>query len=243
MFGTNPIRKVDDGDGRALHVQEIFYTLQGEGPSAGTPATFVRTWGCHLRCWFCDTDFESNKESLSVETIGDTAAKFGARLVVLTGGEPMRQNLVPLVAHLIARGHEVQIETAGSFWWHGAGHSELYEPRVRNRWSFIVSPKTPYVDELTAEDARAFKYVVSTRIDLDADGLPIANYQERCGTARRLARPPTHWRTVRREDIFVQPMDEGDAAQNEANRALCTRIALAHGYRVSLQTHKLLNIP
>jgi len=246
VFGANPIRKRTISDGQALAVQEIFNTLQGEGPDSGRPATFVRLWGCHLQCWFCDTDFESNNQTLAIaDIVARVRTNTKARLVVITGGEPLRQNLVPLVKLLIHGGNEVQIETAGSFWWQdGTRNCDLYEDPIRQRWSFVVSPKTPRIDVCTAEDARAFKYVIGASTGLSPhDGLPVCNYQQRDGTSRALARPPAHWFTCRREDIFLQPMDEGDDMRNAYNRALCARLAQEHGYRISLQAHKLLAIP
>jgi 7-carboxy-7-deazaguanine synthase len=247
MFGANPIRKREITDGMVLRVQEIFNTIQGEGPDAGRPATFVRLWGCHLKCRFCDTDFESNNQQMHVAKIVERVSENRyAQLVVLTGGEPMRQNLIPLVLLLAGRmGREVQIETAGSFHWQVfSGFDALYQLDIRKRWSFIVSPKTPHVHEETARDARAFKYVLSaSQGSIDEDGLPICNYQNYTGPQRRLARPPITWFGHRREDIFVQPMDECNPALNEANRLLCARIAMQHGYRISLQQHKILNIP
>jgi organic radical activating enzyme len=64
MFGKNATLKRELSDGQLLYVQEVFRTIQGEGPHAGLPATFVRLWGCHLKCYFCDTDFESNKQAM-----------------------------------------------------------------------------------------------------------------------------------------------------------------------------------
>ena len=80
-------------------VKEIFYTLQGEGANAGTPATFIRFAGCNLWsgrekdrkkavCQFCDTDFVGGKNYSLDDLI---ASLYPARLVVLTGGEPLLQ--------------------------------------------------------------------------------------------------------------------------------------------------------
>ena len=68
MFGNNPIRKPESGDGSHLQVQEIFPTVQGEGPNTGVPSVFVRLGGCNLACDFCDTEFESFSE-MSVDEI------------------------------------------------------------------------------------------------------------------------------------------------------------------------------
>lgn len=243
MYGRNALapRVVDDG--ASLTVQEVFRTIQGEGPSVGTPATFVRLWGCHLRCYFCDTDFESNAQRMTVHDVLAHCMD-GPRLVVLTGGEPMRQNIVPLVEQLIRQNYFVQIETAGSF-----AFAEAFYSHLPAALSIIVSPKTAHVDEMLAHQATAFKYVVSAREMMSPeDGLPVVDYQReqhtgqpKTGTPRKLARPK--WMHERPHDIFVQPMDENDKAQNAANVMWCVRLAQMYGYRLSLQTHKLLGLP
>ena len=63
MFGGNVARKQVLDDGQQLWVQEVFYTLQGEGPWTGHPSIFVRLAGCNLKCFWCDTDFESSNGS------------------------------------------------------------------------------------------------------------------------------------------------------------------------------------
>ncbi len=94
-------------------VNDIFYTLQGEGFYTGVPAIFIRFAECNLRCDFCDTDF---KESLEM-TLGDlemTLAQYPAKHVVLTGGEPSLQTDEELLQMLHAEGYYVQIETNGT---------------------------------------------------------------------------------------------------------------------------------
>ena len=71
-------------------INEIFYSLQGEGRNVGRAAVFVRFAGCNLQCSFCDTDFSSYRE-MSEEDIVDAVMSFPARFVVLTGGEPTLQ--------------------------------------------------------------------------------------------------------------------------------------------------------
>lgn len=68
-------------------INEIFYSIQGEGFHTGTPAVFVRFSGCNLKCPFCDTKHEDG-EMMSDEEICSEIAKYPAKMVVLTGGEP-----------------------------------------------------------------------------------------------------------------------------------------------------------
>ncbi|MCU0954833.1 MAG: radical SAM protein [Hyphomicrobium sp.] len=116
-------------------VKEIFYTLQGEGANAGTPAVFCRFAGCNLwsgreadrtkaQCPFCDTDFvgTDGPGGGRFETADDLAracraactAAHGPSMVVLTGGEPMLQVDAELIAALHARGFSIAIETNGT---------------------------------------------------------------------------------------------------------------------------------
>lgn len=94
-------------------INEIFYSLQGEGLRTGVPAVFVRFAGCNMRCSFCDTDFRDYTE-LTDEEIVATAAQYPARYVVLTGGEPALQVDAALVDRFHAAGFVVAIETNGT---------------------------------------------------------------------------------------------------------------------------------
>ncbi|MDE6463162.1 MAG: 7-carboxy-7-deazaguanine synthase QueE [Muribaculaceae bacterium] len=94
-------------------VNEIFYSLQGEGYYAGTAAVFLRFSGCNRCCSFCDTDFAAYTE-MSGEEIAEACAAWPARHIVITGGEPLLQLDSDLLRLLKARGFYVQIETNGS---------------------------------------------------------------------------------------------------------------------------------
>lgn len=96
-----------------LRVNEIFYSLQGEGFHTGTPAVFVRLAGCNLRCDFCDTDFDSY-EVMTVEQVVEVVRQYPTNVVILTGGEPSLQNIGPLVDALHESGRRVHIETNGT---------------------------------------------------------------------------------------------------------------------------------
>lgn len=230
MHGANPLRSRERSDGQVLKLQGApFLTIQGEGPYAGLPAVFVRLWGCHLACQFCDTDFESEERAWSIYDIARACR--GVSLVVLTGGEPMRQNLAPLIALLYA-GHAVQIETAGSFWWE--------ELQNLASLKIVVSPKTPHVHPEIRKMAYAWKYIISESQIIDVDGFPVTDTQDRGSRARPLAKPPTDFPGM---NVYLQPMDEGDELRNRKNLNRCIRLAKTHGYRVSLQQHKIMGVP
>lgn len=98
-----------------MRINEIFYSLQGEGRYAGTPAVFVRFAGCNLRCSFCDTEFESYTEMTEEEIVAEVM-RYPALHVILTGGEPTLQVTSSLLNKL--NGEEcrrlVHIETNGT---------------------------------------------------------------------------------------------------------------------------------
>jgi organic radical activating enzyme len=231
MFGTNPVRKPDYASD-TLWVQKVFRTIQGEGPLAGCPAIFVRLAGCNLRCWFCDTDFESSDAHLSVDQLLDEINALRMRrainLVVLTGGEPLRQNIAPLARRLFEQGVYVQVETAGIIW----------PPDLAPQLVHIVcSPKTGKLHPYIIEHCTDYKYIVKAGEQDPLDGLPMLSTQLR-GETNHLARPPVS------EDItvWVQPMDEGDPVRNKLNEQACLDACYRFGYQFSFQVHKAIGV-
>lgn len=94
-------------------INEIFYSLQGEGHYTGKAAVFVRFSGCNLKCGFCDTQHEEGKEMTDEEIVA-TAEQYPTRHVILTGGEPSLWIDEDFVSLLKAHGFYVQIETNGT---------------------------------------------------------------------------------------------------------------------------------
>lgn len=205
-------------------VKEIFYTLQGEGANAGTPAVFCRFAGCNLwsgreadrasaQCQFCDTDF--------VGTDGDGGGKFatasdlaracqqactaenGPSLVVLTGGEPMLQVDQDLIDALHAHGFSIAIETNGTL------------PVPEDIDWICVSPKAG-----------------ATLVQMSGNELKLVYPQPEL--------LPERVRALDFDHFFLQPMDGPDQA---ANTEAAMRYCMAHPpWRLSVQTHKVLGI-
>lgn len=100
-------------DGAVLQINEIFYSIEGEGLRVGQPTTFVRLSKCNLRCFFCDTEFDSYTE-LSIDQIVDEVKRHSANWVCFTGGEPLGQNLIPLAHALRSERYRLHIETNGT---------------------------------------------------------------------------------------------------------------------------------
>lgn len=94
-------------------INEIFYSLQGEGFYTGLPAVFVRFCGCNLKCSFCDTRHESGEE-MTDEQILDIINTYPTNRIILTGGEPSLSIDQTLIDKLHAAGKYICIETNGT---------------------------------------------------------------------------------------------------------------------------------
>lgn len=125
-------------------IKSIFYTIQGEGYWAGTPAVFCRFAGCDLECGFCDTDFEGGKTYSGNQLVHDIqeANTSNCTHVVLTGGEPALQVNVSLIQLLQEVGLTTHIETHG-------GH-----PLPHNLDWICVSPKTKKLVVMTGDEIK-----------------------------------------------------------------------------------------
>ena len=136
--------------GEALEINEIFYSIEGEGMRVGQPTTFVRLARCNLRCRFCDTEFDQFDE-MNIDQIVAGVETHTAPWVCLTGGEPLGQNIEPLCTALGSKGYRIHIETNGTI----RPDRNLFE--CIDHWT--VSPKCyPVVDGFQRIDE--LKYVV-----------------------------------------------------------------------------------
>ena len=205
-------------------IKEIFYTLQGEGANAGTPAVFCRFAGCNLwsgrehdrataQCQFCDTDFVgtdgpgggkfATADELARACRAACFAPHGPSMIVLTGGEPMLQVDQALIDALHARGFNIAIETNGTLPVPGGIDWVCVSPKAGTELVQIAG------DELK---------VVYPQVGLDPSSLLGLDFEHR----------------------FLQPMDGPVQAENTvAAIAYC----MAHPpWRLSVQTHKVLGI-
>ncbi len=96
-----------------MKVNEIFYSIQGEGGRAGEPSIFIRLSECDLACSYCDTEFESGKE-MSIEEIHQSISQYSCNWIVWTGGEPALQLHEEIVRYFKEKGYRQAIETNGN---------------------------------------------------------------------------------------------------------------------------------
>ena len=266
MFGKNVIhspQSYTNPEG-TLVVTSIFYTLQGEGPYAGTPCVFVRLKGCNLNCSFCDTYFDSG-DTLTYDQIYDKMVDavhefFDSKgltpiipdLVVITGGEPTLQfnNLNPFCVYLMNKGMEVQIESNGVLYRDFAPLVHVVcSPKINEKTGKYITPKPDMLERIDT-----LKFVVS------AD--PSSPYHDIPDFAKEWAFNHPH------RSVYVSPMnmyinepqkignngtlemrsevDERisfwtpnllDPVQNQANHEHAAFLAMKYGVKLNLQMH------
>lgn len=243
------------GTSDVLLIKEIFWTIQGEGPFSGQPAVFIRAGHCNLSCIWCDSLYYDGLTSMTVAEVFDEVARLMPEelyrssrppLVVITGGEPFIQRGLPVLLNMLIAHHTVQIETAGTRYF--AQVPLDWDPdrlftQSDNPPILVVSPKTPKIHPQIRAHAKYFKYVVQAGDADEIDGLPTADTQPHKPGHKHpgpLAKPGVE---LPRTDIFLSPMDEGDPEKNKANQDHAVEMCMKYGYRLSLQTHKLLGLP
>lgn len=138
-----------------LKVNEIFYSIQGEGPHTGMPAVFVRLAGCSMGCEFCDTKYAASQgEDMSVGQILQKMNLYPCRNAVITGGEPTEQDFAPLTQELKKQNWTVHMESNGA-----------KDCDVSTLDFLVISPKR-YVSQEMLKKADAIKIVVGQQTDL-----------------------------------------------------------------------------
>jgi len=151
-----------------IKINEIFYSIQGESSYAGCPTVFVRTTGCNLRCYYCDTKYSYHDgEFLTEDRILEAIQSHGCKHVCVTGGEPLLQrNILSLMSLLCELGFLVSLETSGSKSLTGVDSRvkivlDVKTPDSGERNSFLISN----LNNLEAHTE--FKFVICSDADFD----------------------------------------------------------------------------
>ena len=203
-------------------VNDIFYSLQGEGHNTGRAAVFVRFAGCNLRCGFCDTEFDSFREMTGEDIVAEMT-QYPARFAVLTGGEPTLQVNEAFVDLLHQHGFEVAMESNGT------------RPAPTNLDWLTVSPKTREGCLVKGKG----RIPDELKVIFDENTIPetyLPSLQaKRASSSAPFTRHPS-------PALYLQPCDTGDAERNAHIIQRCIDYIKEHPqWRLSLQTHKLAN--
>ena len=240
-MNRQPIEKREPRVDATLDLHSLFPTFQGEGIFAGMKCVFVRLAGCNLQCPGCDTEYTEGRKRVScAKILLQIQAHQEKGLVVITGGEPFRQDITLLLEMLLNAGYFVQIETNGT----------LPPPKMEysiNPWNrkgvyLVVSPKAGKVHPMFDKWAAAFKYVLNADSIDPTDGLPVLALQH--SASPRVARPPLYRGGDSRFPcvVYLQPMDSGNPTKNKANLEAVKRSSMEHGYILQIQIHKVIGV-
>jgi 7-carboxy-7-deazaguanine synthase len=228
-----------------LPVNELFYSLQGEGKLAGIPSVFVRTSGCNLRCWFCDsyhTSWEPTGGWLSVDKIVDEVRSYeDADHVVLTGGEPMlHEESVQLLDELADYGYHTTVETNGTIYRDAAIDLASISPKLQS--------STPTPDRDPKGSGEWAERHDERRIDMDALSALVDNYEsqlkfvvtgpEDMPEIERLVTRIRDATSTAVPDSDVLLMPEGMTRDElDATRNVVAQLGMEHGYRYTPRLH------
>ncbi|MEE8376979.1 MAG: 7-carboxy-7-deazaguanine synthase QueE [Candidatus Aminicenantaceae bacterium] len=145
-----------------LKINEIFYSLQGEGLRQGEPTVFIRLSGCNLKCDFCDTQYAWDEgRDLSADQIcfevKDIRRHHPSRWICLTGGEPLYQDIASLTQRLKMDKWNIQVETNGIF----------YQDLPVDWYTVSPKPKEYFVHAKYTGSAKEVKLVVTRELEME----------------------------------------------------------------------------
>lgn len=236
-------RSADAGEGD-LPINELFCSLQGEGRLAGVPSVFVRTSGCNLRCWFCDsyhTSWEPTGDWYSVDDLVAAVTEYDTDHVVLTGGEPLvHEKSVDLLESLADRDYHTTVETNGTIYRDAPIDLASVSPKLQSstptperdplgdgEWADRHEARRLDVDVLAefVEDYETqLKFVVTAPEDM-------AEIENLVGRVREAADAPL-------PDDRVLLMPEGQTREQlDESRRVVADLALEYGYRYTPRLH------
>ncbi len=145
-----------------LKINEIFYSLQGEGLRQGEPTVFIRLSGCNLKCDFCDTQYAwENGLDMSVDQIcnevEDIRRFHPSRWICITGGEPLFQDISSLTQQLKADKWKIQVETNGI----------IYKNLTVDWYTVSPKPEEYFVHSEYTNSAKEVKLVVTRELEIE----------------------------------------------------------------------------
>lgn len=173
-----------------LRICEIYESVQGEGLLTGTPSIFVRTSGCNLRCWFCDTRFaswEPEGQHFSWSEIDRQTRQYRSSHVVLTGGEPLIYSSVQPLSRALRRGdRHLTIETAGTVYQEVDCDLISISPKLsgsaptdeQSSWYRAHQQRRDRLD-VVMQFMREHDYQLKFVVDCQADAIEVLAYLER----------------------------------------------------------------
>ncbi|WP_075936541.1 radical SAM protein [Halosegnis longus] len=233
--------RASEPDDDALPINELFASLQGEGKLAGVPSTFVRTSGCNLRCWYCDsyhTSWEPTGAWMAVEAIREQVASRDPDHLVLTGGEPLIHDAA--VDLLDAVEMHATVETNGTRYVDADIDLASISPKLAN--STPTPERAPAGDGEWADrhDERRIDHDALTRLIDDyefqlkfvvADESPMGEIESLLADLRASTS-----REIRDTDVLLMP--EGATRERlDETRATAARLAEEYGYRYTPRIH------
>lgn len=168
-----------------IKVSEIFESIDGEGIRTGYPVTFIRLFGCNLKCSFCDSTYAykgNDYKELSIKEILMIADTYGHRKITLTGGEPlMLQSGWNLLNQLLDKGYEVNVETNGSIKLKKYENPNLiYTMDYKSKFSGMEGKMLLLSNLEVLDEKDVLKFVVANEEDLDKMKEIVKVYKPKC---------------------------------------------------------------
>jgi 7-carboxy-7-deazaguanine synthase len=228
----------------ALPINELFYSLQGEGKLAGMPTVFIRTSGCNLRCWFCDsyhTSWEPTHAWMDLDAIVEEVGEYDAAHVVLTGGEPMMHEAsVELLNRLGDAGYHTTVETNGTIY--RDAHIDLASISPKLASSTPTPERDPQGDGEWAdrhEDRRIDMDALTRLVDTYGSQLKfVVTSPEDMSEITDLVERVREAANTRVPDSDVLLMPEGVTREGlEETRTMVAELAMEYGYRYTSRLH------
>jgi 7-carboxy-7-deazaguanine synthase len=222
-----------------LKVCEQFYSLQGEGPTAGLPANFVRFRNCCLKCRWCDSKYawkDSKSSVFSIEEVLENLDK-RADIVVITGGEPLLYNkdlsFLYFLEALKMQRYEVEVETCAL---PSVPCRKMY--RCVDRWN--VSPKMPSSQytkehkELLKEYDKTIPFFLGTHVKKSIFKFVVSNEEDVIEVIQFKDKY-----NIPKTKIYLMPEGQGRLHQQNMMISI-SKLALEHGLAMTPRLHSLI---